>query len=259
VWSRSIRHRGLDQCVDHPVPTARLLYKSAMPEIGEAFEQQLQCLDARLAAGMPRLGWKVGINVPEVQRKLGLTHALVGWLDGERCYASGDAVPVPTQAKLHVEVELCVRLGSAPDPHADEASLLSAVDAIAPALELVDYAIPAADLAGVVRSSMFHHGCVVGRWQQPRADIAIASAVTLRVDDVRAEAARPELVPGQLAELVRLVALQLSAAGRSLQAGDRILSGCFVSKALPLRAGQTAVAELGAFGEVRCTASSHES
>jgi 2-keto-4-pentenoate hydratase len=220
-----------------------------------AFAEQLQLLDARLAAGMPRLGWKVGINVPEVQRKLGLQHALVGWLDGSRCYASGASVPVHPSAKLHAEVELCVRVARGVDAHADASAALAAVDAIAPALELVDYALPASDLAGVIRSSMFHFGSVLGSWQRPRADIGIARDVRLRVDDVYAEAARAELVPQQLGELVRFVAQQLAAAGRALQPGDHILSGCFVSKALALRAGQLAEAELGDFGTVSCRAS----
>ena len=222
--------------------------------LGDATAQQLQLLDARLAAGMPRLGWKVGINVPEVQRQLGLTHALVGFLDGARSYASGDAVPLAASAKVHAEVELCVRLASAVEAHADRAVALAAVDAVAPAIELVDYAIRAQGLMDVIRSSMFHHATVLGSWQPPRASIAIAEHVSLRVDDAFAAPARAELVPAHLGEIVLFVARQLSAAGRKLEAGDLILSGCFVAKAVPLRPGQTAHARLGDFGSVFCHA-----
>lgn len=203
---------------------------------------------------MPRLGWKVGINVPEVQRQVGLAHALVGWLDGERCYGTGDSVPLSASAKVHAEVELCVRLIREVDAHADRAAALAAVDAVAPAIELVDYAIPVQDLAGVIRSSMFHFGTVLGSWQPPRADIAIAADVALRVGEVQAAPARAELVPGHLGDLVLFVAQQLAAAGRQLQAGDVILSGCFVAKAIALRVGQTAEAQLGVFGSVTCHA-----
>jgi 2-oxo-3-hexenedioate decarboxylase len=222
--------------------------------LGDAIAEQLQLLDARLAAGMPRLGWKVGINVPEVQKQLGLTHALIGWLDGARCFASGDSLPLPASAKVHAEVELCVRVARAVDANADRAAAFAAVDAVAPALELVDYAIPAQDLAGVVRCSMFHHATVLGSWQLPRAQIAIASEVTLRVDAVHAAAARAELVPQHLGELVLFVAQQLAASGRQLEAGDHILSGCYVAKALAFRAGQTAAAQLGEYGSVSCRA-----
>jgi 2-keto-4-pentenoate hydratase len=222
--------------------------------LDDALADQLQLLEARLAGGMPRLGWKVGINVPEVQKQLGLTHALVGWLDGARRFASGDSVPVPASAKLHAEVELCVRMAHALAADADRDAALAAVDAVAPALELVDYAIPVQGLADVVRSSMFHFGTVLGSWQPARADIAIASAVSLRVDEVHAAPARAELVPGHLGEFVLFVAQQLAAAGMQLQAGDHIMSGCFVAKALALRAGQVAEAQLGPFGSVSCYA-----
>lgn len=222
--------------------------------LSEAMAEQLLQLDARLLAGMPRLGWKIGINVPEVQKQLGLAHPLVGWLDGARRYSSGDVLPLPAAAKVHAEVELCVRLARGVDPVASEHDAVHAVDAVAPALELVDYAIPARDLAGVIRSSMFHYATVLGSWQRPRANIAIASEVSLRVDDVSAAPARQDLVPQQLGALVLFVAQQLAAAGRELRAGDHILSGCFVAKALALRPGQTAVAQLADFGDVSCRA-----
>jgi len=223
-------------------------------KLSDAMAEQLQRLDARLAAGMPRLGWKVGINVPEVQQQLGLTHALVGWLDGARSYQSGASVPLSAAAKVHAEVELCVRLARTVSATADRAAAFAAVDAVAPALELVDYAIRAQDLAGVIRCSMFHYGTVLGSWHPPRADIAIAGDVRLRVEDAQAAPARAELVPPHLGELVLFVAQQLSAAGRVLQPGDLILSGCFVTKALPLRPGRTAEAHLGSFGSVSCHA-----
>jgi len=222
--------------------------------LAEAFAEQLVALQERLSAGMPRLGWKIGINVPEVQQKAGLSGPLIGWLDGARRYASGDTVVVPVGVRLHVEPELCVRLGRDVAPTDDAGAALAAVDAIAPALELVDYAKPASDLAGVVRGSMFHFGCVLGTWQPARADIAMASDVYLRVDGVASEPARVDLVPARLADLVLLAARLLAQGGQQLRAGDHLLSGSFTAKAPPLAAGQSAEAVLGELGAVRCRA-----
>jgi 2-oxo-3-hexenedioate decarboxylase len=216
------------------------------------FAEQLALLHTRLEAGMPRLGWKVGINVPEVQRKIGIGHALVGWLDGDRKYLSGATVPSPAGARIHVEPELCVRVAKVVSATDDRAAALAAVDAIAPALELVDYARPAASLTDVVRGSMFHSACVLGAWQPPRADLDISAQVTLRIDAVVSEPARPDLVPAHLGELVLLVARLLAEAGQALQPGDHILSGSFTAKALPLASGSLAEATLGDFGSVRC-------
>jgi 2-keto-4-pentenoate hydratase len=218
--------------------------------------EQVAAMRARLAAGMPRRGWKVGINVPEVQRKLGLAHALVGWLDGDRILPSGAALAIPANSRLHVEPELCLRL-AAPVAHgADHTAARAAVEAIAPALEIVDYAEPAASLTDVVRGSMFHSACVLGEWRAPpsQGGLAIASRVRLRVGARESEPARDDLVPRDAAELVLLVASVLAEAGERLLAGDLILSGSFTARALPLGPGQTAVAELGDFGRVTCTA-----
>jgi 2-oxo-3-hexenedioate decarboxylase len=220
-----------------------------------AFAEQVAAFHARVKAGMPRAGWKVGLNVPEVQRKLGLSHALVGWLDGDQVLATGARVSATTGAKLHVEPELCIRMANAVDATCvDPAAAFAAVGGIAPALELVDYAKPVAGLDDVVRCSMFHHATIVGAWQAPRRTIDIAAAVTLQVDEQRSEPARSDLVPSDLGELVLQVNKLLAQVGEQLLPSDLILSGSFTAKAVPVRAGQSARAVLGDFGAVTCVA-----
>jgi len=214
--------------------------------------EQFDLLRARLDAGMPRCGWKVGINVPEVQRKLGLSRALVGWLDGDRVFSSGSAIAIPPGSKIHVEPELCLRMAAPAHANTDRASASAAVDAIAPALELVDYSKPAATLDDIVRGSMFHSACVLGEWKPSQARLDIADRVSLRVGALESEPARADLVPTDLADLVLLVAALLDESGQQLLPGDLILSGSFTARPLPLRAGQTATAELGPFGPVSC-------
>jgi len=213
---------------------------------------QLGLLRARIDAGMPRRGWKVGINVPEVQRKLGLSRALVGWLDGDRIFPSGSAISIPPGSKIHAEPELCVRMAAPVNADSDPVSARAAVGAIAPALELVDYSKPAATLDDIVRGSMFHSACVIGDWKPPLARLGIAARVSFLVGALQAEPARSDLVPEDLADLVLLVATLLAEGGQQLLPGDLILSGSFTAKALPFRAGETAVAELGGFGLVSC-------
>ncbi len=49
--------------------------------------RQLEALDAALAQGMPRRGWKVAIDVPEVPARLGLPHAGVAGSTDAACSA----------------------------------------------------------------------------------------------------------------------------------------------------------------------------
>lgn len=223
-----------------------------------ALASQVAAMHARLAGGMPRRGWKVGINVPEIQGQLGLEHSLVGWLDGDRILPNGAMISLPPGSLYHVEPELCLRLANAVDIDADLTTARAAVDSIAAALEIVDYAKPAKSLADIIRHSMFHAACVLGEWHAvPRqGTIDIADQVRLQVGARQSEAARSDLVPKDVGQIVVLVARVLAGSGERLLAGDMILSGSFTAKALPLEAGQTAIAALGTFGSVHCTASS---
>ena len=220
------------------------------------FAAQLDAMRARLAAGMPRRGWKLGINVPEIQSKLGLKHSLVGWLDGDKVLRSGAKLSIPPGSLFHVEPELCLRLEEAVDAGADPSTARAAVDAVAPALEIVDYAKPATTLTDIVQHSMFHAACVLGDWRPvpPHGRIDIAQGVRLRVGSRESEAARADLVAADVGEIVLLVAKVLGEAGERLLSGDLILSGSFTARALPLSASQTAIATLGDLGVVRCTA-----
>jgi 2-oxo-3-hexenedioate decarboxylase len=220
------------------------------------FVAQLDAMRGRIAAGMPRRGWKVGINVPEIQAKLSVEHSLVGWLDGDKILRSGAKLPIPPGSLLHVEPELCLRLEDAVDAGADQAAARAAVDAVAPALEIVDYAKPAKTLTDIVQHSMFHAACVLGDWRPvpPQGCIDIAHEVRLRVGSRESEPARADLVPADVGEIVLLVASVLHELGERLLPGDLILSGSFTARALPLSASQTAVATLGDLGVVRCTA-----
>jgi 2-keto-4-pentenoate hydratase len=221
-----------------------------------AIAAQLSVFHARRVAGMPRCGWKVGLNVPEIQAKLGLERSLVGWLDGDRIFPSGAIIASPPGSLFHAEPELCLRLADSVDPGADRAVARAAIDVIAPALEIVDYAKPATSVADIIEHSMFHSACILGDWHgvPEQGAIDVSEKVRLRVGVRGAGPARADLVPRDPGEIVLLVARALVEAGERLLAGDLILSGSFTAKALPLAPGETATAELGAFGVVSCTA-----
>jgi len=213
--------------------------------------RQLAALEAALGDRMPRRGWKVAINVPEVLRSLDLHHPCLAWLDGPRRYRSGDVVSVRSGQRLHAEPELCLVLGGGitSDMSADEA--LARVAAVAPAIELVDYALPATDLDAVVAGSAFHAGFAIGAPQPPGLANELAPGLpTLVVPGRESPAARRDLVPLHLGELVRFAAGFLDAFGWCLEDGDLLLSGSFAATAVPLAPGSSATADFGALGSV---------
>jgi 2-keto-4-pentenoate hydratase len=212
--------------------------------------RQLERLRAALAAGMPRAGWKIGINVPEVLERLGLPHSGVGWLDGSRVFADGVELPMRPEARLHVEPEVALRVARAVPPGCPAQLARGHIAAVHPALEVVSYAKPTAGFDDVLAHCMFHDATVLGPASPPDAvrDLGRAWPV-LRVGDRPAEEPRADLVPADLGELLAFAADYLAAFGESLEAGDLVLSGSFTASAVPLAAGEV-VAEYGPLGRV---------
>jgi 2-keto-4-pentenoate hydratase len=204
---------------------------------------QLEHLREALASGMPRRGWKVGINVPEMQERLGLPHPGVGWLDGRRVTPTDTAIEAPSDARLHVEPEVAIRLSHAVPAECGAATARDCIAGVHPALEVVDYARPSSGLDDVVAHCMFHHATVLGAQAKLAALPDLGRTLpTLRVAGRAFDPPRNDLVPSDLAELVAFVAAFLAEFDLSLESGDLILSGSYTARAAPIAAGETASA-----------------
>lgn len=218
---------------------------------GPGMTRQLERLRAALGDGMPRLGWKVGINVPEIQQRLDIPHAAVGWLDGRRVVESGDTLMAKGEARLHVEPEVAIRLGRTLSGGASVEDARDAIAGIQLALEIVDYTRPTRGLDDLVAHCMFHEATVLGPAIPVEAVAGLGrSRPRLRAGTVEAEAPRTDLVPSDPAALLRFVADFLAAFDERLEGGDIVLSGSYTAKAVPIAAGEGAAADYGPLGTV---------
>ena len=76
--------------------------------VAAGMARQIERFRVALAAGMPRVGWKVGASDPRAQERMGLSGPLVGWLDGQRVSAPGQAYGPPAGGKPALEAEIDV-------------------------------------------------------------------------------------------------------------------------------------------------------
>jgi len=213
--------------------------------------RQLVRLREALADGMPRRGWKIGINVPEVRRQLDLPHSVVGWIDGRRVFSTGAVLAPSGEARLLVEPELAVSLAALVPAGCSPASARSLIADVRPALEIVDYAKPTSGLDDLVAQCMFHDATVLGPSASLDAARDLGSAYpVLRVGGRSSDPPRGDLVPADPGELVAFVASYLAAFGESLEPGDLVLSGSYTARAVEIHAGEEAVAEFGDLGSV---------
>src|SRR5215472_8363028 len=125
-------------------------------------KQQISVLRDRIAAGMPRFGWKLGFTDPAAQTRLGIDRPAVGFLNGARVLPSGSHYPVPPGSRLRLEAEVCLRLGNPVGAGDDLVSARSSIASIAPAFEIVDFARASPSLQEILAGNILHEATVLG-------------------------------------------------------------------------------------------------
>ncbi len=224
-------------------------------QLAVGMKAQLDRLTQATAAGVPRIGWKIGINDHARQQQLGIDGPVVGVLDGERTFRSGEACGLAPGALAAAEAEVAVWLKRdvRNDESADRAR--TAIAAMAPAIELVDYQRPRGSLAEILAHSIFHFAVVFGE-EQPFTweRVPEGSWPQLLRNGTPVADRDPALVPDDLGEIVRHVARLLAQHGERLRAGDRVICGSFVQPQ-PVEAGDQIAVDFGPLGwvEVRLT------
>ena len=217
---------------------------------------QLARLEGALRGGMPRAGWKVGLNFPEVRAAMGISDIVVAWIDGQRVLRSGAALPVPADARLHVEAEICLRVSHAIPADAGPDAAWQGIDVMAPALEIVDYARSSANLAAMITHCLFHEATVLGAQTGARVHADMGTRLPeVALNGTAVGPPRNDTVPAELGELVAAVARLLGAHQQALEPGDLLLCGSYTNP-VAVAAGDVVTADFGALGtvELRVTA-----
>jgi 2-keto-4-pentenoate hydratase len=179
-----------------------------------------------LVQGAQPIGWKVGFNVPELQRKLGIDAPLAGFLTTDSLIeGEWDEYPVV------VESEVAVEIGD------DGRSIV----ALLPALELADPPDLNLEIEQILAGNIFHRAVVFG----PRVETTEAGAGRILVNREEQHSVKAE----GLERMVEAVAARLEAAGEELRSGDRIITGV-LAPPHEAQAGDTVRLELEAVGGV---------
>jgi 2-keto-4-pentenoate hydratase len=185
-----------------------------------------------LAQGAEPLGWKVGFNLPQFQRKLGIDAPLAGFLTTDTLVESGAEWSLGDEGEVVVESEVAVEIG-------DDGRSIAAV---LPALELADPPDLEQDVDTILAGNIFHRGVAFG----PRAEGARPGAARILVNgEVQHEV---DDAGTQLEEMVAAVAHRLEEADEELRPGDRIITGVLAPphKASPGDTVRLELAEVGA-------------
>lgn len=198
----------------------------------EALDLQLAVLDRFLRAGDKVAGWKATFASGSGRDRMGTGFRPFGYILASRAVRSGEQVEFSRFANLAIEPELCLRLGAdlTGSPSIDQAR--AAVDAVEASFELNEARyVSDADDATILADGCTQWGLVVGAGAASR-DRLTRTTVELWHDDELVSTSTPgDAMDDPFLSLARVAAL-LHEHGRSLAAGERVITGSFARAAV---------------------------
>lgn len=189
---------------------------------------QAQRLRDAESSGARQLGWKAGFGASAARENLGLSAPLVGFLLDTTRLESGAAIAIGDWLAPRGEAEIALRLGRDVAGGATSEQALAAIDAVAPAIELVDLdPEPERDPVAILSGNIYHRAWITGPFDTSRSggdlrglvgNVTLSGAALDEVTDV-------EVATGPAGEVLAEVARMAARHGRGLCAGDIIILG----------------------------------
>jgi 2-keto-4-pentenoate hydratase len=194
---------------------------------------QVELLRDAEAGGAMQAGWKAGFGSSAWREKFGLAAPLIGFLLDTTRTEPGAHVALGSWTAPRGEAEIAMRLGRDLPGDVSPDQALAAVDAIAPAIELVDLTPAPVDPAEVLSGNIFHRCWVTGSFDTSRAggDLrGLVGHVTI-MGEALAPVTDVEAATGPAGEILAEVARMAARHGRGLRSGDVVILGSIVPPA----------------------------
>jgi 2-oxo-3-hexenedioate decarboxylase len=150
------------------------LSQAARFSLAEAYSIQKQSIARRLARGERQVGVKMGFTSRAKMVQMGLSDMIWGRLTDAMVIEDGGATPFRRYVHPRAEPEIAFLLKQRLAGHVTPLQALGAVEAVAPAIELIDsrYENFKFSLEDVVADNCSSSGFVTGGWHRPDLDCA---------------------------------------------------------------------------------------
>ena len=244
---------GLAQIVDEAARTATAIPQltDTLPNltVEDAYAIQALSIARRRARGEGRAGYKMGLTSRAKMQQVGVSEVVWGRLTDAMRLAEGGDLHRGRYVHPRVEPEIAYIIGKPLEGEVTAAEALAAVEAVAPALEIIDsrykdfkFALP-----DVVADNSSSSGFYVGSWARRDADVANLGIV-MEVDGRPVQIGSTAAILGDPIRSLVAAARLVGRAGERLEPGDIVLAGG-ATAAHPLSVGQyirTSFQNLGA-------------
>ncbi len=216
---------ALDYAKRSAIPTHQFALEHGLT-VDDAYRIQNKLIEKRVLRGATVCGLKAGFTSKAKMEQMGVDQIIFGRLTSDMQINYPDRVPLSQTIHPRAEPELAFRLAIDIDYALDFESAVSAVDAVAPALEIIDsrYENFQFTLEDVIADNSSSSHFTVGRWRPLTMDIS-ALEMTLLVDDEPVLIGNSREISGHpVNTIVELSNLALKQ-GLKLKAGWIVLAG----------------------------------
>lgn len=245
--------RELLAATETRVPVAPLRDRLEGMTLADAYHVQTIQLDHHLAAGRVLAGRKVGLTSLAMQRQLGVDSPDFGFFFEDMVHQDGANVPVSGFIQPKVEPEFgFVLKESLQGPGVTLEQAAAAIGTVYPAIEIIDSRITDWDikLVDTVADNASCGAIAVGSIPLDVDPAALLDVTcSLVIDGETLGSGTGADVMGNPVAPLAWLANVLGEEGVALEAGQLILPGSF-TKAEPVTAGSTAVADFGPLGKL---------
>ncbi len=240
--------RLLDDAAKDAHEVAQIDPDSRLP-LADAYAIQSASIQRRLARGETRVGVKMGFTSRAKMVQMGLADMIWGRLTNAMQVEEGTPVPFSRFVHPRVEPELAFVLKRPLAGDVTAVQALAAVEAIAPALEIIDsrYRDFKFTLPDVIADNASSSGFVIGGWNDPAQDFGNLG-LTLNIDGRVMQVGSTAAILGHPLRSLVAAARLSAAAGEPLQAGWVVMAGG-ATPAEWIRPGQYVSVEMDRLGE----------
>ena len=232
-------------------PVLPFTHANPFLDVETAYQAQSLVVEHRLQAGERLLGIKMGLTSRVKRLALGIHEPVYGRLTTGMVAAFDQPLPLGGMISPRAEPEIALVFGKSIGPEMTIAAVLGAVDAVLPAIDVVDtrysgpFRLPdsVADNAGAARIILG----AVGRRPADLVDLSVLGCVFRHRGGI--DTAAGGAVMGHPGAAIVWLVRALAARGQHLQEGAIVMTGGLTAS-VRLRPGETLTAEFDGLGSV---------
>jgi 2-oxo-3-hexenedioate decarboxylase len=166
--------QGLSKKLDEAQQKAKAIPQITGITVDEGYAIQLDAFNRRIARGEHKTGMKMGFTSRAKMIQMGVDDMIWGRLSSGMLVEDGGSISMKDYVHPRVEPEIAFLLGERIDGPVTTAQAMAAIEAVAPAIEIIDsrYANFKFSWADVVADNCSAAGYVIGAWQTLDADLS---------------------------------------------------------------------------------------